>query len=94
MALIPHPPEMPGSPGDKVQHMLAFATLGALAAAGWRAASWWGLFLPLALFGGAIEVFQGIPMLHRDADPVDWVADMAAAAVALAVVRAALPRHT
>ena len=32
MAVLPQPPELPGAPSDKVQHMLAFATLGLLAA--------------------------------------------------------------
>lgn len=90
MALLPKPPSVPFQPGDKVQHMLAFFTLGALAAAGWRNVRGWRLFVWLALFGGAIEVFQTIPVLHRHGDPVDWAADMAAAAVALALVRSTL----
>lgn len=90
MALLPKPPEIPGEPGDKIQHMIAFATLGALAAAGWRDRRLVLLFSWLAGFGAAIEVFQMIPALHRDAELLDWLADMAAAAVALGVVRALL----
>lgn len=93
MALLPKPPEMPGAPGDKIQHMLAFFTLGALAASGWRARPGWALFAGLAAFGGAIEILQAIPALHRDAEPLDWLADMGAAATALAVVRLLLPRR-
>lgn len=92
MALVPNPPEFPGQPGDKVQHMIAFATLGAVAAAGWRERSFLWLFAGLAAFGGAIELFQAIPSLHRHADAVDWLADMGAALVAIGLVRLALPR--
>ncbi len=89
MALIP-PPDIPGEPGDKIQHMMAFATLGGLAAVGWRERRLVVLFAWLAAFGAAIELFQAIPALHRDAELLDWLADMAAAAMALGVVRAVL----
>jgi len=92
MALLPHPPQLPAAPGDKVQHMLAFCTLGAIAAAGWRKRSLLTLFVALCLFGGAIELLQMIPALHRDAEATDWLADMVAAAVSLAAVRAVLSR--
>lgn len=90
MALLPKPPEIPGEPGDKIQHMLAFATLGAIAAGGWRNQPLARLFAGLAVFGAAIELFQMIPALHRDAEWLDWLADMAAAAAALALARVAL----
>jgi VanZ family protein len=93
MALLPKPPEIPGEPGDKIQHMMAFATLGALAAAGWRERRLMVLFAWLAGFGAAIEVLQMIPVLHRDADPLDWIADMVAVAVALAIARWLLTRR-
>jgi len=78
--------------GDKVMHMLAFFTLGTLSAAGWRTRSAFVLFAGLALFGAAIEVFQAIPALHRDAEWLDWIADMAAAAVAIGAARLFLRR--
>ena len=90
MALLPKPPEIPGEPGDKIQHMMAFFTLGTLAAAGWRDRALLNLFGWLAGFGAAIEVFQMIPALHRDAELLDWIADMAAAALALGVMRSLL----
>jgi len=90
MALLPKPPEIPGEPGDKIQHMMAFATLGALAAGGWRTRRLAALFAWLATFGAAIELFQMIPALHRDAELLDWIADMAAAALSLALVRSLL----
>ena len=57
MALLPKPPSLPLHPGDKIQHMMAFVTLGALASAGWRDRRAVALFAGLALFGAAIEVF-------------------------------------
>ncbi len=93
MALLPKPPELPGNPGDKFQHMLAFATLGVLAASGWRDKPLWVLFGALAAFGGFIEIAQAVPALHRDSQWSDWIADMAAAAIAIGAVRAVLPRQ-
>lgn len=93
MALLPQPPAVPLNPGDKVQHMMAFATLGAVAAAGWRDRRLVVLLAWLAGFGAAIEVLQAIPALHRDSDWRDWVADVAAAVVALSAVRLILPRR-
>lgn len=92
MALLPKPPAVPLDPGDKFQHMMAFFTLGVLSAAGWRKSTLLAVFVPLALFGGAIELFQLIPALHRDGDWVDWLADMAAAAVGIGLTRLALDR--
>jgi VanZ family protein len=93
MALLPKPPEIPGEPGDKIQHMIAFFTLGAIAAAGWRDRTLGWLFAGLAAFGAAIEVFQMVPALHRDAELLDWLADMTAAAVALGLVRLTISRR-
>lgn len=92
MALLPKPPQLPGEPGDKVQHMIAFFTLGAMSAAGWRERPVLFLLAMLALFGASIEVFQMIPALHRDAEFFDWIADVAAALGGIAVVRLFLPR--
>ena len=39
------------------------------------------LIVGLSLFGAFIEVAQAIPMLHRDSDPLDWVADTVACAL-------------
>lgn len=88
MALLPNPPELAPETPDKFQHILAFATLTALAAAAWPATSWMKIGIGLALFGALIEVLQTIPTLHRDGDVWDWAADMAAVAVVLLILAA------
>lgn len=85
-ALIPQPPQLPGSPSDKVQHFAAFAALAGLGSAAYRSMSLLRLLLGLSAFGAAIELLQAIPALNRDSDPVDWLADtIGAALVAVAV---------
>ena len=83
MAVIPQPPQLPGAPSDKVQHFLAFLVLGALASFAYPRSNPVYLGAALSLFGGFIELVQMIPGLHRDGDPVDWIADTAAAALML-----------
>lgn len=87
MALIPHPPEFPGEPSDKVQHIAAFLSLGALGSFAYPKTNPLYLGGGLSLFGAAIEVLQLIPALHRDGDPVDWMADTAAVAVIIILLR-------
>jgi VanZ family protein len=84
MAVNPHPPRFEAEPGDKFQHMAAFATLAALAAAGWPGRRYAALGLGLSYFGAMIEIAQAIPLLHRDCDIMDWVADTLAASIVLA----------
>jgi MYXO-CTERM domain-containing protein len=83
MAVLPKPPQLPGQPSDKVQHILAFAVLAALAAAAYPRMRLPKILLLLSLFGALIEAVQTIPALHRDGDWVDWVADTLAAALVL-----------
>lgn len=78
MAVLPHPPQLPGQPTDKVQHVLAFAVLTGLAVFGWPAASRWRILLALAGFGALIEFVQAIPALHRSSELLDWIADVGA----------------
>ncbi|MBA3668766.1 MAG: hypothetical protein H0W71_01665 [Sphingomonas sp.] len=85
MALLPQPPQLPGT-SDKVQHVAAFATLAALGAAAFRSTSLIRLFASLLALGAVIEFLQAIPALNRDSDPVDWIADIIAAAVVLIAV--------
>lgn len=87
MAVLPHPPQVPGAPSDKVQHILAFATLGCLAAWAFPKIGVLQIVLGLSAFGALIELIQLVPGLHRDGDPVDWVADTIATAVALGIAK-------
>jgi hypothetical protein len=87
MAVLPHPPEVPGHPNDKVQHIAAFATLSVLGSFAYPRTDLTKLLIRLSLFGAAIEVVQAIPALHRDSDVLDWLADTVAVAVVLLIVR-------
>lgn len=87
MAVLPHPPEVPGQPNDKVQHVMAFVTLALLGSFAYPAAQLLRLLVSLSLFGALIEVVQAIPALQRDSDVRDWLADTIAAAAVLLVVR-------
>ena len=87
MALLPHPPQLPGNPSDKVQHIAAFATLGLLGVYSYPRLSALWLIVALSLFGAFIEVAQAIPLLHRDSDPLDWIADTAACLVIVISLR-------
>jgi hypothetical protein len=84
MAVDPHPPHFQGEPGDKVEHMAAFATLAALAAAAWPERNYAAIGLALSYLGATIEILQAIPALHRDCDIIDWVADTVALSLVLA----------
>ena len=79
MAVVPHPPMLPGEPSDKVQHIVAFIVLAVLGRLAYPQTRKRVLLFGLMAFGALIEIAQAIPMLHRDADPFDWVADTAAA---------------
>ena len=87
MATLPHPPQLPGEPTDKVQHILAFAVLTILALSAYPRTPWGRVVLCLIAFGGLIELVQAIPALHRDSDWRDWLADAGAVLAALAVVQ-------
>ena len=87
MAVLPHPPEVPGEPNDKVQHVAAFVTLALLGSFAYPAVRLVRLLVALSLFGALIEVVQAIPALQRDSDVRDWVADTIAAAAVLLAVR-------
>jgi len=87
MALLPKPPQLPGEPSDKVQHILAFATLTALAVFAYPRAAAARIVGGLAAFGLLIELGQMIPALHRDASALDWLADVAAVLVVVAFLR-------
>jgi hypothetical protein len=81
MALLPNPPAMRAT--DKVQHMAAFAALTSLAALGFPGLRLRVIFVSMAALGLAIEVLQMIPMLQRNAQASDWLADCAATTATL-----------
>ena len=70
-------------PWDKAEHFAAFFVLTSLAAAAYPRASLVLVALWLSLFGCAIELVQALPVIHRDCDIGDWVADATAVAAAL-----------
>jgi VanZ family protein len=86
MATIPKPPELPGAPSDKIQHIMAFIVLAGLGAAAYRHARLITIAAGLSAFGASIEFLQALPMLHRDSDIHDWIADTAASAVVLLII--------
>ncbi|MGW8277986.1 hypothetical protein ACWGK7_00635 [Sphingomonas aurantiaca] len=87
MALLPTPPHLPIDQfGDKVQHMLAFATIALLAAFSYPTARLFRIGERLSFLGALIEVLQSIPSLHRDCDIHDWIADTLAITVVLLIV--------
>lgn len=87
-AIWPRPLRIPGEPSDKVQHILAFVVLTVLALAAYRRASFLRVIAGLALFGALIEVTQMIPALNRDAELLDWIADVSAVATVLVIAAA------
>jgi VanZ family protein len=86
MAVLPHPPEVPGDPSDKIQHIVAFAVLSGLAGIAYRRTSLLPIGIRLSAFGALIEIVQAIPVLQRDSSLWDWIADSAAITVVLLIV--------
>ena len=86
MAILPHPPEIPGNPNDKLQHVAAFATLALLGSWAYLRMSLLLLFGSLSAFGAFIELVQAIPVLHRDSDVKDWIADTIACGFVLIII--------
>ena len=93
LAVVPQPPDLgTGSLGDKFNHMLAFGTLTLLACLAFPGASRLRMAERLSFFGALIEVVQALPVLGRDCDIRDWIADTVAIAMAMAVIHMVLPR--
>lgn len=88
MAALPQPPTLPGHPGDKLLHVLAFVVLAGLAAFAYPRLRLVMIFLGLAAFGGGIELVQAVPGIGREASWLDWLADVGAAAAVLLAVGA------
>lgn len=86
MALVPDPPRLPWELSDRVQHIIAFLVLTALATTAYSKVRLLWIAIALSALGAVIELAQMIPALHRDAQLLDWVADTGAiAAIALLI---------
>lgn len=92
MATLPHPPPL-ATASDKVNHVIAFFVLTALHKLAYRDFGFWRRLLVMAALGGLIELLQMVPALHRDAEWMDWAADVAAALVASCLVSVLVPRE-
>jgi hypothetical protein len=83
-AVIPPEHAMQLVPWDKAEHFIAFYALTGLAAAAFPRRHILAIAVLLSAFGALIEIVQGLPIVHRDKDFWDWVADTLAIAAALA----------
>lgn len=86
--------EGPQLGSDKVMHFACFAVLTCLAVVGYGLRRPWLTGALLSGFGALIEVLQGLPLFHRDASVMDWVADTAAVVLVLLAARMAASRLT
>lgn len=62
-------------PWDKAKHFIVFYGLTFLATMALPKSRWWKIAVVLLGFGVAIEILQGLPIIGRDADILDVVAD-------------------
>lgn len=85
MALLPIPPSVPGAPSDKLQHILAFAVLTALALAAYVRAHPVDIAVGLFALGGFIELAQMLPMIGREGSWLDFASDCGAVLAVLLV---------
>lgn len=83
-AVIPPEHALHLVPWDKAEHFIAFYALTGLAGAAFPRTHLWFIAAVLSAFGALIEYVQGLPLVHRDRDFWDWVADTTAIAAALA----------
>jgi hypothetical protein len=83
-AVIPPSHALQLTPWDKATHFIAFYVLTGLAVAAFPKQNLFAVAALLSAFGALIEIVQGLPMVHRDRDFWDWVADTIAISSALA----------
>lgn len=74
-------------PWDKAQHFIGFYGLALLAAAAFPRQSLLLIGAGLSLYGGLMELAQGLPTVGRDPDLLDWIADTLGLAAVLLPVR-------
>lgn len=82
-AVIPPQHAVQLVPWDKAEHFIAFYCLTGLAVAAFPWGRLWVIAVLLSAFGALIEFVQGLPIVHRDRDFWDWVADSIAIVAAL-----------
>jgi hypothetical protein len=82
-AVIPPAHALRLVPWDKAEHFIAFYALTGLAVAAFPRRHLLLIAALLSGFGALIEMVQGLPMVHRDRDFWDWVADTLAVIAAL-----------
>jgi hypothetical protein len=82
-AVIPPTHAVQLVPWDKAEHFMAFYVLTGLAVAAFPGSRLWVIAALLCAFGAFIEFVQGLPIVHRDRDFWDWVADSVAILAAL-----------
>ena len=90
IAIVPQADAPIGTPSDKVNHIIAFFILAFLAKLLWPEKRIWVKAAWLIAFGGLIEVLQGVMAVGRNADWLDFLADVAATLVGLFAARALL----
>ena len=88
LALQPQPQGPPSSGSDKIDHLLAFAALGAVGAWALCGRGLRGLALGLCAYGGLIELLQ-MHIPGRGAEWGDWGADTLGVLLGWAVYRVA-----
>jgi hypothetical protein len=82
-AVIPPAHAVQLVPWDKAEHFIAFYALTGLGVAAFPRGRLWVIAAMLSAFGALIEFVQGLPIVHRDRDFWDWVADTIAIVAAL-----------
>jgi VanZ family protein len=80
-------------PWDKAEHFIAFFGLMVLALPAFPKSRLWIVAGVLIAAGGAVEYIQKTPLIHRDADLWDWVADSVGILAVAGVVIAARIRR-
>jgi VanZ family protein len=70
---------------DKIMHFTAFFALSVLACLAYGVRRPILLGVGLSAFGALIEVLQGLPLFHRDADVADWLVDTLAVVMVVSI---------
>jgi hypothetical protein len=67
---------------DKVKHFAAFFVVALGGGLVYPRTPLWIVALAVAVYGGAIELIQALPIVARDCSFGDWISDVAASAIA------------